>query len=97
MPFLSKILEKVVSGEINEHLLINNLHAKFQSVYITGFSTETAKIKITDIFYALDNKSYTALIIIEMSTAFDTVNLTILLKRLSKCFEIKNTAFSCFK
>ena len=32
LPFLSKILEKVVAGQINEHLLINNLHDKFQSI-----------------------------------------------------------------
>ena len=89
MPFLSKILEKVVAGQINKHLLINNLHDKFQSAYKTGFSTETALIKITDdILKALDNKSFAALIMIDMSTAFDTVDYIILLNRLSKCLEL---------
>ena len=89
MPFLSKILEKVVAGQINEHLLINNLHDKFQSAYKTNFSTETALIKITnDILYALDNKSFTALIMIDMSTAFDIVNHIILLNRKSKCLDL---------
>ena len=29
LSFLSKILEKVFAGQINKHLLINNLHDKF--------------------------------------------------------------------
>ena len=83
LSFLSKLLEKVVAGQINKHLLINNLHGKFQSANGTGFSTETALIKITsDIWYVLDNKSF----------AFDTVDHTILLNRLSKCIGIDNTA-----
>ena len=96
MPFLTKILERVVAGQINEHLLISYLY-KFQSVYRTSFSTETALIKITDdILYALDNNSFTALIMIDVSAAFDTVYI-ILLNRLSKCYGINNTALSWFK
>ena len=98
LPFLYKILEKVVAGQINEHLLINSLHNKFQSAYKTDFSTETALTKISDdILYALDNKSFTALIMIDMSAAFHAVDHIILLNRLSKCFGINNTALSWFK
>ena len=76
-------------------MLINNLHNNFQSAYRTGFSTETALIKITDnILYALDNKNVTALITIGMSAVFDTVDYIILLNRLFKCLEIDNTALS---
>ena len=74
LPFLSKNSKKVVVGQINEHLLINNLH-KFRSAYGTVFSTKTALIKVTDdILYALDNKSFIALVMIDMSAAFDTVD-----------------------
>ena len=91
MLFLTKILEKVVAEQLNEQLQINSLHDKFQSAYRTVFSTETALIKITDdILYALDNKSFTAIIMTDMSAAFDTVNHIILLNRLSKCFGITN-------
>ena len=96
--FLSKILEKVVAGQINEHLLINNLHDKFQVAYRTTFSTETALIKITDdILYALYNKSFAAFFMIDKSATFDTVDHIILPNRLSKCFEIDNIAHSRFK
>ena len=97
LPFLSEVLE-VVAGQINKHLLINNLHNKFQSAYRTGFSTETALIKITDdILYALDSKSVTALIMIDMSAAFDIVDHVILQNRLSKCFGNNNTVLFWFK
>ena len=80
----------LVSRQINEHLLINNnLHDKFQSSYKSVFSTETAPIKIIDdILYALNNKSFTVLIMIDMSAVFDTVDRTIFLNRLSKCLEL---------
>ena len=42
LSFLSKVLEKVVAGQLNEHLAINNIHDKFQSAYRPGLSTETA-------------------------------------------------------
>ena len=79
-------------------MLINNLHDKFQSAYKNDFSTKTTLIKITDdILYALNNKRFTALIMIDMSAAFDTVDHIILPTRLSKCFGINNTALSWFK
>ena len=88
------------TGQQPTHLLINNLHDKFQYAYRIGFFTETALIKMTDdILHALDNKSFTALIMIDMSAAFDAVDHTILLNRLSKCFGItyRLTALSWFK
>ena len=49
------------------------------------------------ILYALDNKSFTALIMIDMSTAFDIVDHIVLLNKLSKRLGIDNTALSWFK
>ena len=95
LSFLSKVLEKVVAGQLNEHLAINNIHDKFQSAYRPSFSTETALIRITnDILFALDNKCFTALIMIDMSAAFDTIDHNILLHRLSHHFGINNSVLS---
>ena len=70
--------------------MLNNLQDEFQSAYRTSFSTETALIKITDqIIQAFDCKSSSALIMIDMPSAFDTVDHNILLVRLSTCFGIK--------
>ena len=98
LSFLSKVLEKVVAGQLNEHLAINNIHDKFQSAYRTGFSTETALIRITDdILFALDNKCFIALIMIDMLAAFDTIDHNILLYRLSHHFGINNSVLSWFR
>ena len=53
LSFLSKVLEKVVAGQLNEHPAINSIHDKFQSAYRPGFSTETALIRTTDDIYLL--------------------------------------------
>ena len=50
--------------------MLNNLQEEFQSAYRTGFSTETALIKIMDyILKALDCMSFTALKMINMFSA----------------------------
>ena len=46
--FLLKIFEKIVPGQLLEHLTLHSLLDKFQSAYKPGFSTETALIKITN-------------------------------------------------
>ena len=56
LPFISKIMEKVVNTRIEQHLLENNLHDPLQSAYRKQHSTETALIKIQhDIVQALDS------------------------------------------
>ena len=98
LSFLSKVLEKVVAGQLNKHLAINNIHDKFQCAYRPGFSTETALIRITDvILFVLDNKCFTALIMIDMRAAFDTIDHNILLHRLSHHFDINNSVLSWFR
>ena len=79
LPFLSKILEKVVIQE-------NNLSNPFQSAYRTGCSTETVLLRIVnDILSALDNDNISVLLLLDLSEAFDTTDHQILLSRLN-CF-----------
>ena len=60
-----------------------------QSAYRTNHSTETALLKVqTDILDATDNKSVMCLVLLDLSTAFNTVNHSILLNRLKYCFEL---------
>ena len=97
LSFSSKIFEKIVAGQLLEHLTLHSLLDKFQSAYRPGFSTETALIKITnDILTAIDKNSFTALIMINMSAAFDTINHQTLLSRLSKLYGIKGSVLTWF-
>ena len=72
---LGKIIEKVVYKQLNEHITSNNLLDPFQSAYRSAHSTETALLKVqNDILEYLDKGYYTALVMIDVSAAFDVVN-----------------------
>jgi hypothetical protein len=95
LPFISKILEKVVLEQLNDHKLENDLNEKFQSAYRKCHSTETALLRISnDLLQSMDQKQCCFLVLLDLSAAFDTVNHNILLNRLSDRFGIKDDALS---
>jgi len=90
LPFISKILEKVVAKRLLDHKDQNSLHEMMQSAYRKNHSTETALVRIqNDILRDIDAKQCVGLVLLDMSAAFDTVDHTILLRRLSDRFGIK--------
>ena len=46
LPFISKLIEKVVARRIEEHLEHNDLNDVYQSTYRRCHSTETALLKV---------------------------------------------------
>jgi len=69
----------------------------FQSAYKANHSTVTALVKVqNDILRALDGQRSVILLLLDLSAAFDTVDHTILLTRLSQEFGIKGTVLSRF-
>ena len=50
LPFISKVLEKVVSARLSTHKKENNLYETFQSAYRSGHSTEIALLRSKMIF-----------------------------------------------
>ena len=75
LPFVSKVLEKVVSIRIEEHLISHNLHKQHQSAYGKFHSTETALLKVqNDILQSLDQNNVTVLVMLDHSAAFDTID-----------------------
>jgi len=68
-------------------------YSSFQSGYRKFHSVETALLKIqNDLLLNIDSKRVTALIQLDMSAAFDTVDHSILLHRLSLNFGLSNSA-----
>ena len=92
MNFISKILEKVVAKRINDHLSNHNLANPEQSAYKTYHSTETALLKLqNDFLINMDHGKVTALILLDLSAAFDTIDHSILADRLSVWFGVSGT------
>ena len=97
LPFLPKILEKVVLHKLLSHLQENNLSNPFQSAYRAGHSTETILLRIVnDILSALDNDNISVLLLLGLSAAVDTIDHQILLSRLNSVFGIQSIALQWF-
>nr|XP_049580551.1 ubiquinone biosynthesis protein COQ9, mitochondrial isoform X3 [Syngnathus scovelli] len=83
LSLLSKTLERIVSAQLHTHLQSNNLYEPFQSGFRQLYSTETALVKVTnDLLISADSGALNILLLLDLSTAFDTVNYSILLQRL---------------
>ena len=82
LPFMSKVVEKVVLGQLSVHLSVNDLFPKFQSGFRRGHSTESALLRVmSDIYAAIDTGKVSLLALLDVSAAFDTVDHSILLER----------------
>ena len=98
LSFLSKILEKIVAKRLNAHIEEQLLSNHVQSAYKRFHSTETALLKIhNDIICNMDNCKVTALTLLDLSAAFDTIDHSTLLERLHGHFGISGTVFLWFK
>ncbi len=83
LPFIGKIIEKVVFNQLNNYLNSNGYLDNFQSGFRVHHSTETALIKIINyIRFNSDSGKISVLVLLDLSAAFDTVDHNILLERL---------------
>ncbi|MBV8073763.1 MAG: RNA-directed DNA polymerase, partial [Acidobacteriaceae bacterium] len=93
--FISKILERVIYNQLMSHLNSFPSFCRFQSAYRKFHSVETALIRIqNDLLLSFERKQISALVLLDMSAAFDTVNHGILLDRLFLNFGIQSSALS---
>ena len=96
--FLSKIVEKVVIQRLEVDITRNDLQDSVQSAYRKQHSTETALLKIhNDIVTSLDQKKCTLLASLDLSSAFDTVDHSILIRRLQNEYGIGRVALQWFR
>ena len=97
LTFISKVIEKLLSGRFNEHLINNSLFDPLQSAYRDKHYTETALIKVqNDILSALNAGSSAILLMLDLSAAFDTIDHDILLSRLCIVYGITGNALDWF-
>jgi len=96
LPFLSKLLERVVQARLQAFLESNRLMPKTQSAYRKYHSTETAVTRVyNDLLLAADRGQVSALCLLDLTAAFDTVDHELLLLRLERQFGLRGTALMC--
>jgi hypothetical protein len=84
LPFLSKLIERLMLKQLTSHIEDFQLLLPIQSAYRVNYSTETALLAIqNDLLSAADAGMGSALLLLDLSAAFDTVDHQILLKRLA--------------
>ena len=87
--FVSKLIEKIVASQIKSHMQNSGISNNLQSAYNFGNSTVTALLYIqNDILSAQDRSELTALPLLDLSAAFDTIDHDLLLSRLTEWFGI---------
>ena len=93
--FISKILERIIHSRLKTHLNTFPSLSRFQSAYRKFHSTETALLRIhNDLLQSINKQKVSALILLDLSAAFDTIDHNILLTRLQSNFGISGTALS---
>lgn len=96
--FLSKTMERVAATQTINYLTENNLLAKLQSAYRKFHSTETALLRVcNDILLAIDRGQEVVLVLLDLSSAFDTIDHKALLDRLHTRYGISGTVLDWFK
>ena len=91
--FISKLIEKIVVKRLDNYMVSNGLHERFQSAYRKHHGTETALVKIhNDVLRSLDDKRGVVLVMLDLSAAFDTIDHDILLDRLRSRLGVEGVA-----
>ena len=87
LTFVSKVIERTVAYQTQDYLTSNKIYPKLQAAYEQSHSTETALLRVqNDILRAIDNKTEVILVLLDLSTAFDTIDHEILVRRLHTQF-----------
>lgn len=98
LSFLSKILEKTVFIQLQHYLHINSISDIFQSGFKPLHSTESDLLKVfNDILTTKDAGDTMALVLLDLSSAFDFVDHKILLSRLEHSIGISGTVLKWFQ
>ena len=83
LSYISKIMERIVASQLIDYIISIYIVECFQSAYLPNHSTETAlNIVFNDIILFIDNKASCYLVLLDLSSAFDTLNHRIISYRL---------------
>ena len=95
---ISKLTERVVKTRFLNHLSSNSLLNPYQSAYSKNHSTETTLLSLHDhLSNAIAHQQVSCQCHLDLSAAFDTLDPSILLTRMSTWFGISSISLSWFR
>ena len=98
LSLISKVTERAVFLQIDNHMKKHDLYPSLQSTHRKNHSTETALLKVTnDILMEMDSQHAVLLVLLDLSAAFDTVDHSVLLRKLQTSFGISGAPLDWFK
>lgn len=98
LPFMSKVLERVALNQFNVWLEEQMLHCTAQSGYRPKHSCETLMVRMfDDILSDMELKKTVVLLLLDLSAAFDTIDHSILLRKLQEDYKIGGTVLCWFR
>lgn len=98
LPFIGKVIERVVCARINAHMTDHRLYEDYQSAYRPLHSTETVLLSVQgDLLKALDQQNGVLMVLLDLTAAFDTVSHDALLAVLRQKIGFEGTALQWIK
>ena len=83
LPQLSKIIEKIIHGQVQKYLDENRILYRYQSGFRAHHSTDTGLSYLSDkILQGFETGKFTGMILIDLQKAFDTIDHKIFLDKL---------------
>ena len=78
LSIISTIIEKSIATQIHDHLINNDIVDNFQSAYKAGHSCETVLLRVyNDIVTTIGRGNGAMLVLLDLSAAFDTIDIDI--------------------
>ena len=96
--FFSKLIERIVKEQLDQHMTTNRLHSGSQFGYKLFHSTETMMVGVTnEVLLGFDEGQCTVMLFLDLSAAFDTIDIEKLLEILYNEIGISGVALKWFR
>ena len=93
-----KVIEKVIAVQLHSHMTRHNMFEELQSAFKAHHSTETTPVKVfNDIMLNVDSGSGSFLILLDISSAFDTIDYDLLCTVFERHLGLSGTALKLLK
>jgi len=98
LSIILKLLKRIVTAQLTDYLKSGYLLPRLQSGFRPHCATETATLQVlSDLLTAIDGGSVAALVLLDLSAAFDTVDHSILCRHLQSSLGLSGSVLRWFE